>query len=158
ITAVTALLVAGTAFATTVVRMDLPELVKQSDTIVQGRVDHVDVKWEENLAFTYVYIKVEDPMKGDRRSTVIIRQMGGKIGALNVDVAGMPKFSKGEEVLVFLHTRQDGTFQIVGLNQGKYEISDDFAVSNVSGIDVYNPKTGRIETPAFVSRAPVESL
>ena len=31
---------------------------------------------------------------------------------------------------------------VLGLNQGKYQITDDFAISNVSGIDILNPKTG----------------
>ncbi len=154
------LLFAGTLSATTVIRLDLPQLVEQSDSIVQGRVENVNVMWdsERSLAFTYVTVSVADPMKGDRRRTLTIRQLGGKIGALNVNVAGMPKFTRGEEVIVFLKTQGDGTYQVVGLNQGKYEISNDFAVSNVSGIDVYNPKTGRIETPAFVDRAPIESF
>jgi hypothetical protein len=149
-----------TALATTVIRMGLPQLVKQSDSIIQGRVDDVTVQWDStrHLAFTYVTISVEDPMKGDRRRTVTIRQLGGKVGALNVNVAGMPKFTKGEEVIVFLRDAQDGTFQLLGLNQGKYQIDQDFAVSNVSGIDVYDPKTGRIETPAFVDKAPVDAF
>jgi hypothetical protein len=154
------LLMTGTTFATTIVRMDLAQLVKQSDAIVQGSVEDVTVQWDaaKHLAFTYVTVSVADPMKGERRRTITIRQLGGKIGALNVNVAGMPKFVKGEEVIVFLKTQADSTFQVVGLNQGKYAISSDFAISNVSGIDVYNPKTGHIDTPAFVDRAPLDTF
>ncbi len=146
--------------ATTIIRMELPQLVQQSDSIIQGRVDDVAVQWDadKKLAFTYITISVDDPMKGQRRRTVTIRQLGGQVGALNVSVAGMPKFKTGESVIVFLKAQADGTFQVVGMNQGKYEISEDYAVSNISGIDVFNPKTGRIETPAFVDRAPVENL
>ena len=154
------LMAASAAYATTIIRLDLAQMVKQSDNIVQGRVEDVNVQWDTTArtAYTYVTISVADPMKGARRSTVTVRQLGGKVGALNVTVAGMPKFSKGEELIVFLKSQGDGTFMVLGLNQGKYEIADDFAVSNVSGVDVYNPKTGRIETPAFVERAPLESF
>jgi hypothetical protein len=154
------LLLTGAVFATTVMRMELPQLVKQSDSIIQGYVDDVTVQWDStrNLAFTYITVSVEDPMKGDHSRTVTIRQLGGKVGALNVSVAGMPKFTKGEEVIVFLKGAQDGTFYVLGLNQGKYQIDHNFAISNVSGIDVYNPKTGRIETPAFVDKAPVDAF
>jgi len=148
------------ARATTIIRLDLPQLVNQSDSIVQGRVENVAVQWDgaRNLAFTYITVSVEDPLKGERRRTVTIRQLGGKIGAMHVTVAGMPQFRKGESVITFLKAQDDGTFQVVGMNQGKYEIADDFAVSNVSGVEVLNPKTGRIETPVYVDRAPVESF
>ena len=154
------MLTKSTLMATTVVRMELPQLVQKADSIIQGHVDEVYVRWdaERNLAFTYTSVSVGDPMKGERRRSVLIKQIGGKVGALNVTVAGMPKFTKGEEVIVFLKNQQDGTFQVLGMNQGKYDVADDFAVSNVSGVDVFNPKTGRIETPVFVERLPVESL
>jgi len=156
----TILLLATTASATTILRMDLPQLVNKADSIVQGRVDEVYVQWdaERKLAFTYISVNVGDPMKGERRRSVLIKQVGGKVGALSVNVAGMPKFAKGEEVLVFLKDQQDGTFMVLGMNQGKYEITADYAVSNVSGIEVVNPKTGRIESPAFVERLPLETL
>jgi len=158
IAAISVICMAGMATASTVIRMALPQLVQQADSIIQGRVDHTEVKWEQNLAVTYIYVTVEDPMKGARRSTVVIRQLGGNIGAMHVEVSGMPKFSTGEEVILFLQARRDGNFQVLGMNQGKYQITDDYAVSNVSGINVYNPTTGRIETPAFVEKAPVEAL
>ena len=148
----------GTVFATTVVKMDLPSLVKEADRIVQARVDHIDVKWEDKMAYTYVYLNVEDPMKGERRSTAIIRQMGGQIGSLNVDVPGMPKFAPGEEVIVFLKDAGNGAYHVLGLNQGKYAVNDETAISNTAGIDVYNPKTGRLDTPALVDSQPVERL
>ena len=146
--------------ATTVLRLELPQLVKQSDSIVQGHVEDVTVQWDStrNMAYTYVSIAVDDPMKGERRRNLVIRQVGGKVGALTVGVSGMPQFEKGEQVIVFLKTQPDGTFIVLGLNQGKYQITDDFAISNVSGIDILNPKTGRIETAAFVDKAPLESF
>ena len=140
--------------------MDLPQLVRQADSIIQGKVEGLAVQWDanRNLAFTYVTISVEDPLKGERRRTITIRQVGGKVGALNVSVAGMPRFTAGESVIVFLKAQPDNTFQVLGMNQGKYEVTEDYAVSNISGVDVLNPTTGRIETPAFVNKAPVETL
>ncbi len=146
--------------ATTVKKMDLPELVKTSENIVQGRVEQVYAQWdaEKRLAFTYVSITVDDPMKGERRRTVLIRQIGGKIGSLHVSVAGSPIFQKGEEVIVFLKGQSDGTFQVVGLNQGKYEIVDRTAVSNISGVTLVDADTGQISDAGVIEKAPVEAL
>jgi hypothetical protein len=139
--------------------MDLPTLVKQADSIIQGTVDHIEVKWEAGNAYTYTYVNVADPMKGERARTVTVKQLGGKVGNLTQFVSGMPKFEKGEEVILFLKKNQaSNTSMVLGLNQGKYEITKDYAVSNVSGVELFNPKTGKIETAAFVERAPVETL
>ena len=145
-------------FATTVNKMELPELVTTADSIVQGRVDSVESRWENKLAYTYVSISVDDPLKGERRRTVLVRQLGGKIGALNVTVSGMPKFSTGDQVIVFLKSQQNGTFEVVGLNQGKYEIVNDFAIANVSGLTLLDPKTGQLTDAGFVQKAPLEAF
>ena len=146
------------AFATTVQRMELPALVSASDAIVQGRVESVEARWENNLAYTYTSVTVDDPLKGDRRRAVLIRQLGGKIGNLNVTVSGMPQFKQGDQVIVFLKGRRDGTFDVVGLNQGKYEIVNDTAIANVSGLTLVNEKTGRLEEAGFVDKAPLEAF
>jgi hypothetical protein len=148
------------AFATTIRKMELPELVKTSEAIVQGRIEQVYVRWDaqRKMAFTYVSITVDDPLKGERRRSVLIRQLGGRIGALNQIVAGAPRFNVGDQVIVFLKAGNDGTFQVVGLNQGKYEIVEDVAVANVSGVSVLDAKTGRMSDGGFVSKAPLESF
>ena len=143
-------------FATTVQKMELPALVAGSDSIVQGRVESVEVRWENNLAYTYTSVTVDDPMKGFRRRAVLIKQLGGKVGNLNVSVSGMPQFKRGDQVIVFLKARKDGTFDVVGLNQGKYEIVNDTAIANVSGLTLINEKTGRLEEAGFVDKAPLE--
>ena len=146
------------SLASTAQKMDLLELVSVSDTIVQGRVESVDSRWENNLVYTYISVNVDEPLKGGRRRTVMIRQAGGKIGSLNVGVPGMPVFKAGDQVITFLKSRTDGTFDVVGLNQGKYEIVDDFAVANVSGLTLVDPKTGRMSDAGFVQKAPLEAF
>lgn len=144
--------------ATTVPKMELAQLVSTADSIVQGRVDSVESRWEDKLAYTYVSITVDDPLKGERRRTVMVRQLGGKIGSLNVTVAGMPKFEPGTQVIVFLKSQQNGTFDVVGLSQGKYEIVDDYAIANVSGLTLLDPKTGQLTDAGFVEKAPLETF
>jgi hypothetical protein len=151
------LLTAGAAFATTVVKMDLPVLVNKAESIVQGQVEQVYVQWDADrkLAFTYASVRVEDPLKGERRRTVLIRQVGGTVGSMTIHVAGMPRFSTGDRVIVFLKDQQDGTFQVLGLNQGKYEIVNGNAVSNLSGLDLVDPKTGRMVEAGLVEQSPL---
>jgi hypothetical protein len=147
---------ATSLFATTVQKMELQELVTISDSIVQGRVESVEARYEARMIYTYVSIVVDDPLKGERRRTVLLRHMGGNIGAKTIWIAGMPQFKVGEQVIVFLRNRQDGTFDVIGLNQGKYDVVNDSAVANVSGVTILDPKTGLTSDTGFVDKAPLE--
>jgi len=151
-------LLAAPAFASTVQKMELPQLVSASHNIVQGRVESVEARYETNRIYTYVSVVVDDPLKGDRRRTVLLRQPGGKIGAKTLWVAGMPEFKVGDQVIVFLRNRQDGTFDVVGLNQGKYDIVNDYAVANVSGLTLLDTKTGLLSDAGFLEKAPLEAF
>jgi hypothetical protein len=155
---VVAMLVSTSAFATIVQRMELQQLVTTADSIVQGRVESVEARYEERTIYTYISLVVDDPIKGDRRRTVVLRQMGGRIGAKTLWIAGMPQFNPGDQVIVFLRNRQDGTFDVIGLNQGKYDIVNDYAVANVAGISILDPKTGLISEKGFVDKVPLETF
>jgi hypothetical protein len=144
--------------ATTIQKMELQQLVTTADSIVQGRVEAVEARYEERMIYTYVSIIVDDPLKGDRRRAVLLRQMGGTIGAKTVWIPGMPLFKPSDQVILFLRNRREGTFDIIGLNQGKYDIVNDYAVANVSGVSILDPKTGLMSERGFMEKAPLEAF
>ena len=158
--ALMAALLAAPALATTVVKLDLKQLVQRADLIVQGQVQSVYSQWDEErrMVFTYISIHVDEPLKGERRRSVLIRQVGGTVGTLQMSVAGVPQFKEGETTIVFLKSQADSTFQVVGMSQGVYEIIDNLAVSNVFGLDLFDSKTGEITKPLIGGRAPLGQL
>jgi hypothetical protein len=153
-------LLAAPAFATTVTKLNLAQLVKRADLIVQGQVQSVYTQWdaEQHLVFTFISIRVDESLKGGNRQSVLIRQVGGTVGTVQMSIAGVPQFKSGEMAIVFLKRQDDSTFQVVGMNQGLYEIVEDFAVSNLSGVDLFDSKTGEITKPLVGGRAPLEQL
>lgn len=153
-------IIAMPSLGSIVLRMDLEDLVSNSDTIIQGVVEAVYSQWdsERNLIFTYAAIGVEDPLKGERRRSLLIRQMGGQVGSLNMTVPGMPEFVAGSSVIVFLKDSGNGTFQVVGMNQGRYLIAEDFAVSALTGIDLMDPKTGLVSGTSAVRKVGLEDF
>ena len=86
------------AFASTIKKMDLRELVSVSDAIAQGTVESVESRWEKQSIYTYTSIRVDEAMKGGPRRALLIRQAGGQIGALHAHVPGMPQFKVGDQV------------------------------------------------------------
>jgi hypothetical protein len=151
-------LLGATAFATTIKKMDLQELVKVSDAIAQGTVESIETRWEDKSIYTYTSIRVDESIKGGPRRAYLLRHPGGTIGALSLDAPGTPKFNKGDQVIVFLRDRKDGTFDVVGLGQGKYDIVDNFAVTNVAGLTLVDPLSGRMMEAGPVDRKPLDSF
>ena len=155
---------------TTVPKMDLRALVNASDRILQGKVDAMDVEVvvEEGQRRPYarVRVRVDDPIyakRGDRRQAVFLRFIGGVMdtpkGPVEVSVSGMPKFHMGDNVILFLRENRDGTnHQVVGLNQGKYLVVNEVAISNVSGVELVDPKTGKALPGAYTESAPVDAF
>ena len=156
------LLFSTPAVSTTVVKMELEEIVKVSHLIVDGTVESVESRWDEpkRLIYTYVRVVIDDRLKGDTVRSVNIKLLGGTVGAINVDVPGMPHFRVGAWAILFLKRQQDNAmFDIVGLNQGRYEVTNEgFAVSNISGVDLLDPRTGQMTRPLFVQRFPLSEF
>jgi len=149
---------------TTVPKMDLKALVDRSDSIVQGKVEAIEVRVDNQLRlpFTWIRVHVDDPLKGARQQTVFIRQVGGKApgSPYTLAVAGTPRFQLGDNVIVFLRDVQDGSgaFQVVGMSQGKYQVFGETAVAHISGVELVGSNTGRALPSGYVESAPVESL
>ena len=143
------ILFAQCVWATTVVKMELPEIVQKSDRIVEGVVESVESRWdaERKLAFTYVSFRVDEEFKGVPARNVTLKLLGGTVGALNVTVAGMPRFTPRQRAIVFLRSQPGAMYDLVGLNQGVYEVVGDFAVSDLSGVELIDPKNGAITKP-----------
>lgn len=119
-----ALLAGLPAAATTMLRIDLPELAQGSDTVVHGTVRRTESRWsaDKRRIVTDVEIEVTETLKGQAGSTVLVVQPGGRVGDIGQIVHGLASFSEGEEVVVFLERRGTSAFRVMGMAQGKYQI------------------------------------
>jgi hypothetical protein len=151
-------LLAAPTFASTIKKMELKELVSVSDAIAQGTVESVESRWENQSVYTYTSIRVDEPLKGGPRRALLVRQAGGQIGALHAHVPGMPQFKAGDQVIVFLRDRKDGTFDVIGLGQGKYDIVGNNAVTNTAGMSLADPKTGALIESGPADQKPLETF
>ena len=150
---------------TTVPKMDLKALIGKSDHIVQGKVEAIDVVVEQKRPFTRVRIRVDDPIyarRGDRRQTVFLKFLGGRMdtprGPVDLAISGMPSFNVGDNVIVFLREQPDGNNSVVGLNQGKYLVLNEVAIASITGVDLVDPKTGKIVPSGYLESAPVDAF
>jgi hypothetical protein len=123
-----ALLVGASAALASVVKAEtFAQMVDASPVIVHARVGQVQVVKDGGRVWTYVEVQVLEKLKGDAGSHFIVRQSGGEVGAITVDVAGAPKFEAGEETVLFLEVaRDDPSLLLVhALAAGKYNFEAD---------------------------------
>jgi hypothetical protein len=107
---------------TTLQKLSFDRLIAEADLIVRGRVDGLKSRQvpDRRSMITMAVISIETQFKGPKVSSVTIEQPGGSVGDIAQGVPGLPQFSAGEDVVLFLKRQGGGTFQIVGGRQGKF--------------------------------------
>jgi len=120
-----AILVYVPAQATTVLRLSVEEMARRADLVVRAEVTRVEVQsdpTDEARITTHVTMRVLDTFKGHQTApTLTLKLLGGSNGRYILRVPGMPTFSQGEEVVLFLHATPRG-FMPAGLWLGKYKV------------------------------------
>jgi hypothetical protein len=84
---------------------------------------------------------VQEAIKGQPGRVVDVTTVGGRVGDVILNVAGMPAFQRGEDAVIFLETSA-GMSTVVGLSQGKFSVQNG-EVSNVtSGLTFPDGRSG----------------
>ena len=109
------------AAATSLVLLPTEKLTAGSDTILVGEVARTESYWRGNQIVTRVIMRVEEIIKGERRSVVEIIVGGGSVGGLAMRVIGGPQFATGDRAVVFLR-RGQRNYRVRGMAQGKLEV------------------------------------
>ena len=109
------------------IRMEKESLANEADLIVVGTVkDKYTEDIKEEGFYTFITFSVDEYIKGYPVNEVVIKQFGGTIGNKAIGIPGMPGFSIGERVLVFLkYFDDDGYYRVVEAAQGKFSIVKD---------------------------------
>jgi hypothetical protein len=124
---VTVVLLVDTSGATTLIELGLSDLARKADRIVVGTVTEVRGQWDDSLRFIHssVTISVEQSLRGNVPSEIVLRTPGGYVGGMGQRAHGAATFEVGERVLVFLTAWEDGTPKVLGYAQGKSRIFRD---------------------------------
>jgi hypothetical protein len=132
----------GDGEATTLVPLDMDDLVIEADNIVLGTVVAKHSEWHANyvqqrsLLYTVYALATEDVLKGQAGGSIEFRVVGGEDGTTTLTVPGAPRFEVGERVVVFLRDPiPDAVTDIVGLEQGKFTVVDETVAENGMELD-----------------------
>ena len=120
-----AAVLAAPAHAITVAPLSFEELVRQSSSIVYGRVTDVQSHWTEDrqAVESVVSIEVFKGLKGANAPAVSLVVPGGQVGRYLNLVPGAPTFSRGDLAIVFLTSRGARLPIATGFTQGIYRVT-----------------------------------
>lgn len=109
---------------------DLDTVAKSASRIVRGTVVGMESYWgdDHRVIYTDVLVAVQSQFKGvpvGREVTVTVA--GGIVGDIGLTVEDMPRFSNGQDVILFLNKRGEA-FEVNFLHQGKYTVKDEVVV------------------------------
>lgn len=127
------------AGASTFQAMSRGELKAQSNAVVQGKVLQVNSFWSPSgrVIVTEAMVQVEEKLRGDAPSVVIVRTFGGTVNGYTVEAHGFPKFAANDRVLLFLQGADD-VAEVTGYRQGQYRI-----VVDKAGVEMAVPTVER---------------
>ena len=109
-------------------------------------------RWDAGEIWTFTSFEIEETWSGSAPSQISVRLLGGRVGNFTSTVSGVPRFSPGEEVVLFLENTPRGDFSIVSWEQGTFRIrrdartGDEVAVQDTAAFPVFDPATRRFET------------
>lgn len=104
--------------------VNLEEMTTSAASIFSGTVLDVTETLDPGIgrAITLVTFEVDRVAKGDIGSALTVRMLGGESG----NVAGVPSFRPGDDVVLFLYGNSDlGLASPVGLGQGRFAVTTD---------------------------------
>jgi hypothetical protein len=137
-----------TADATSVKKMTVADLISYGDKIIAGRVTVVTDGFDaNNLPYTEVTIAIRESLKGNASGNYTFRQfglaaprdMGNGRTYVGVSPDGFPRFTAGEDVVVFLFATTSLGFQsTAGLMQGKFTISGRELANEINNLGLFN--------------------
>lgn len=110
--------------ATILIKKDLAQLAAESELVVVAEVGGHTCAHAPGtkLIFTYTNIVVEKTLKGKAPASMIVAEIGGKLGDITLKVASMPRFTEGERVLLFLKKDALGQQRVHGAIQGRFKV------------------------------------
>jgi hypothetical protein len=130
-------------------------LTSRATVVATGRVAAVSSAWDAatRILYTYVTVDVRETLKGQPSTRLVLKQIGGVTSTIGLHVDGQATFSPGEDVLLFLAARRDGTLQTVALGDGKWALVPDLATGDT--VALRHAGSTPTAAPAGATEAPL---
>jgi hypothetical protein len=148
--------------ATTLKRMSVADLSRAADTVIRARCVTNSTRWEAGEIWTFTTFDIEETWKGSAPAQITVRLLGGHTGNFTSTVSGVPRFSSGEELILFLERTPAQDFSIVSWMQGTFRIAhsatgEEIITQDTAAFPVFDPASHNFETTA-IRKMPVSAF
>jgi len=132
-----AALPAPAALASTALPATVEGLARASDAVVRGTVEASASRFtaDGRQIYTFAEIRTAAVWRGTAPTRAVVRVPGGAVGDVGMLVPGAPRFTPGEEVVLFLR-RAGAVHLLVGLAQGKFAVTGGAARPELAGLQL----------------------
>ncbi|MFY9731704.1 MAG: hypothetical protein WB723_19460 [Candidatus Acidiferrales bacterium] len=140
------------ARATTLKRMSVADLSRAAYTVVRAHCITNSTRWDAGEIWTFTTFDVEEIWKGSAPAQITVRLLGGNAGNFTSTVSGVPRFSQGEELILFLERTPAQDFSIVSWMQGTFRIGrshttgEEIVTQDTAAFPVFDPASHNFET------------
>lgn len=122
--AVVVFLVASSAFATVFQPVSDRQLADRSDAVVIATVRDASSRVRaDGYVVTDYRLDVEKAIKGTAEETITVSEIGGVSGHRVIFISDSAAYAPGEQVMVFLRKRSDGTYFTTSMAMGKFSFT-----------------------------------
>ena len=104
--------------ASVVVPLSLAQLTEAADVVADVTVVDVTAVQGRDGVERVVQLQVSSAWKGEAQRTIFVRLAGGRLGATETRVHGVPVVHDGDRLVVFLVPHPRGGYSVLGLHQG----------------------------------------
>ncbi len=135
--------------AATLERLSLDDMTSRSTAIVRARAVSSSTVQIGSIIYTKTRFEVLERWKGPDAAQVDVTEPGGTRGGASEHYVGVPHFSPGQELVLFLWTGPSGRTQVIGLSQGALQVArtapdgDAQVIRQPSGETMVAPGTGK---------------
>ncbi len=140
--AIAGALVVATTLSLTVENISLERMTQESHTVVYGTVLSSRTQWEGNNIYTYTTLRVKESLKGEKGSTLTVKQLGGTVGEISQEISGSPTLGRNEDVVLFL-VRWQNEYWIHSIVLGKFSVVSEenrlVAFNDLNNIGLIDP-------------------
>jgi hypothetical protein len=148
--------------ATTLKRMSVADLSRAADTVIRARCVTNSTRWEAGEIWTFTTFDIEETWKGSAPAQITVRLLGGHTGNFTSTVSGVPRFSSGEELILFLERTPAQDFSIVSWMQGTFRIAhsatgEEIITQDTAAFPVFDPASHNFEA-AGIRKMPVSAF
>ena len=119
----------ATASATTVIPPTFEEMTDRAELIFVGKVvgsrAEMRTVGTNRVIFTLVEFERQEVLKGEAGRSITLQFLGGTVGDVTLEIAGVPKFNLGDREFLFVERNEVQFCPLVGVFHGKFGVRKD---------------------------------